>query len=424
MDAVNIRKPGPETLDLISAPWLTALGLALAAVFLWNSPSEFIFGGGETGVTAGRDGLNVWAAGKAALQGKAATLYDVDAYIRLLKDWRSQDIGWHAWSYPPFLLLFLWPLGFFDYYPAFWIWMAGSFAVMAFALYAAFPNAKAAAAGVILCALCSPAGLVNIWTGQNGFLVCGLFLSGLLLIDRRPLLAGALFAILAFKPQMGLILPLALIAGGYWRVIAATVVTGVALVLLSAAVFGVDVWVEYVTQTLGYHVSVMERKEGLGPLMYPSAFKAAILLGWPPIIGYLLNAATALFAAYGVIQVWRRSGVPREFRIAVLLLGSTLATPYLHNYDLTIAAAAILLLAPGVKTVVERCVVIGVWMLPIIVMFTNASGVPTGPLFLTALFVVSLKIVRRSFPDEAAQGGEAFIAKACSLADRPRFTPR
>lgn len=49
---------------------------------------------------------------------------------------------------------------------------------------------------------------------QSGFLTAALFGSALVMLDRRLVLAGLLLALLAFKPQFGLLIPLALIAGG------------------------------------------------------------------------------------------------------------------------------------------------------------------------------------------------------------------
>ena len=45
------------------------------------------------------------------------------------------------------------------------------------------------------------------------------------MLDRRPLVAGMLFGLLAYKPQFGLMIPLALAAGGRWRRFAAAAAT-------------------------------------------------------------------------------------------------------------------------------------------------------------------------------------------------------
>ena len=72
----------------------------------------------------------------------------------------------------------------------------------------------APAARPLLIAAAFPAVFVNIGHGQNGFLTAALLGGALHLLDRRPWLAGVLFGCLAYKPQFGVLIPFALLAGG------------------------------------------------------------------------------------------------------------------------------------------------------------------------------------------------------------------
>jgi hypothetical protein len=65
-----------------------------------------------------------------------------------------------------------------------------------------------------LAAASLPAVFINIAHGHNGFLTAALFGGGLLLLERREMLAGILFGLLCYKPQFGVLIPLALAAGG------------------------------------------------------------------------------------------------------------------------------------------------------------------------------------------------------------------
>src|SRR5262249_22533250 len=56
-----------------------------------------------------------------------------------------------------------------------------------------------------------PAALLNALHGQNAFLTVALFAAGVLMLDRRPWLAGLAFGALVCKPQLGLILPVMLL---------------------------------------------------------------------------------------------------------------------------------------------------------------------------------------------------------------------
>ena len=64
----------------------------------------------------------------------------------------------------------------------------------------------------LLLALAFPAVLINIGHGQNGFLTAALLGGALVVLDRRPLVAGILIGLLVYKPQFGLMIPLALLA--------------------------------------------------------------------------------------------------------------------------------------------------------------------------------------------------------------------
>ena len=63
-------------------------------------------------------------------------------------------------------------------------------------------------------ALASIATAENLFYGQGAFLIAVLLGGGLLLVDDYPVLAGVLFSlVLNYKPHLGLLLPVALLAG-------------------------------------------------------------------------------------------------------------------------------------------------------------------------------------------------------------------
>ncbi|WP_029586365.1 glycosyltransferase 87 family protein [Bradyrhizobium sp. URHD0069] len=57
---------------------------------------------------------------------------------------------------------------------------------------------------------------INAVGGQNSTWTAALFGGGLSPLERRPLLAGGLLGLLIYKPQLGLLIPVAL-AGRHWR---------------------------------------------------------------------------------------------------------------------------------------------------------------------------------------------------------------
>ena len=117
------------------------------------------------------------------------------------------------------------------------IWLAASLAAYLAALRAILPRPETP-----LIALAFPAVFVNIGHGQNGFLTAALLGGALHLLDRRPWLAGVLIGLLAYKPQFGVLIPVALLAAGRWRTIGAAVATVAALLAVSFVMLGGGVW--------------------------------------------------------------------------------------------------------------------------------------------------------------------------------------
>src|SRR5207237_2691224 len=94
----------------------------------------------------------------------------------------------------------------------------------------------------LLLALAYPAVFVNLGHGHNGFLTAALIGFALVNLDTRPILAGILFGLLAYKPQFGLMIPLVLFATGRWRAVVAAGATVGLLALAATLAFGFDTW--------------------------------------------------------------------------------------------------------------------------------------------------------------------------------------
>ncbi len=139
--------------------------------------------------------------------------------------------------------------------------------------------------------LAFPAVLVTITHGQNAFLTTALFGWGLLLLPRGPVAAGILFGLLTFKPQVGVLLPVALVAGGHWRAIVAAALTGIALAVTTTVLFGAQ----------SGRISLQARptpaktsKSGVLPYYkLQSVFAAVRLLCGPLIYAYVLQGLAA-----------------------------------------------------------------------------------------------------------------------------------
>ena len=108
----------------------TAAGLAFLVCMevmyfvLSPAPSFWVPSMDAIGKTAiGRDFLNIWIGGRAALSDGPAVFFDYWAYnVYLQAFFGTGDLHHYFWSYPPHILLFIWPFGLMPYLAAFAAW--------------------------------------------------------------------------------------------------------------------------------------------------------------------------------------------------------------------------------------------------------------------------------------------------------------
>lgn len=293
----------------------------------------------------GLDFLPLWTAGHMAWT-DPHRIYDFAAVTRA-QGWLLPDFPWmRPYAYPPTALLVLAPLGALPFWTALSVWTGASFAVFAAAGARLARGATPLALGLMVL---SPAVVLAALAGQAVVMAVGLITLAIPLLERRPRLAGALFALAAaLKPQAALLAPVALVACGAFDALAVAAIVGLALVGASVALFGFARWPEWLA-SLGPFQAVIERVPvfQLG-LVTPSALGRTIGL-----TGAALTAWIAAFAIGGAVVVWR--GFSRQgdlahdaapSRAAALAVGGLLATPYALSYDGTLlvpAAAALLL---------------------------------------------------------------------------------
>ena len=110
------------------------------------------------------------------------------------------------------------------------------------------------------------------------------------MLDRRPIVAGILFGLLAYKPQFGLMIPLVLAASGRWRTFAAAAATVVLLALATTLAFGPHVWQAFLDSTRFTRTVVLEQGN-TGWYKIQSVFAWARMWGAPIPLAYALQGA-------------------------------------------------------------------------------------------------------------------------------------
>jgi hypothetical protein len=227
------------TNPLFFAAAVVALCLCLnAAIALWA-----LF----THPALNSDFMAFWSFPRFAVAGNALGIYNAATLQAFQQTLYPGFHSFYPFLYPPtWLLATLW-LKNFGFATAQTIWTLAGLAALAAAGWRFFPPGWRAIG--ILGMLASPAALLNGATGETGFFSTALLLAGFAALPRRPVLAGLAFGLLTLKPQLGVLIPLFLLARGEWRAIAAAGATALALIALSCAVFPPALWREW-AQTL------------------------------------------------------------------------------------------------------------------------------------------------------------------------------
>lgn len=290
------------------------------------------------GSVIGGDYVAFYTAAHALLEGEAAAIYDLPAFEEKLHEHGppSERFGL-AWQYPPTYFFFVAPLAFFGFIPGYVMWTGGTAAA-----YFATMRAAGFRGLFLLVILAAPSTFHATITGQNGFLTAALIVIAALYADKRPIVAGLAAALLTVKPQLGLLLPVAYLAGGCWRAFIVAALGAVTLALASALAFGTEPWLAF----LGGVPGVSDRlASGAMPLFkMTTPFAAARYAGLPVWAAMVFYAAFAVAAAGAVTLVWRRVR-EAELRAAMLAAGVFLVAPYGFYYEMIVLALPVAILA-------------------------------------------------------------------------------
>jgi hypothetical protein len=290
------------------------------------------------GKPIGYDFIAFWSGGRMALDGLAAQAYDPFKIIEAHRQAVPGVETYYLWHYPPTYFLLVAPLGALPYLVAFAAFVAASLWAWATVARASAPDPRASWA---LAAM--PAGLICLIHGQNGFLTAAMVGGALLLLDKRPLLAGVLIGALVIKPHLAVLFPIALAASGRWRTFFAAGATALALIGLSIVAFGLEPWRAFFENLPRVRAYV---DGGFLPWgMMPTTYVFARSLDLAPAIAQILHGLVACGAALAVWIAWRRKDVSFALRASVFAAASLLISPYLFYYDLTLMGLALAWLA-------------------------------------------------------------------------------
>ena len=382
---------------------LILLGICTLAIAGWIAVSDGLID--RNGKPLGTDFSNVYAAGSLTWQGRPAEAYQPALqHAEEQAVFSGREVPFYGWLYPPFFFSVAFLVASLPYAWGLAIWLAASLAAYLAAMRAILPRPE-----TLLIAAAFPAVFINIGHGQNGFLTAALLGGALHWLDRRPWLAGVLIGLLSYKPQFGVLIPVALLAGGRWSTIGAAVATIAALLAVSFVTLGGGVWHAF-ADSMTFTQTVVLEQGGIGWEKIQSVFSAMRMWGAGVHLAYAVQIALALMLASSLAWLWQ-SNAEFELKASALATASLLATPYVLDYDLVALAVGIVFfvrhgLSRGFRTF-EISLLAAAWIAPLLSRgVAGATGVPLGLVVLLAFYVFTLRralIERATIVDEIAQ---------------------
>ena len=307
----------------------------------------------------GGDYVVFHVAGRVILAGASHRLYDF-TFIRQFQ--HDPSVIAYAWNvdafvhyvYPPFFAWFCVPFACLPFSAGAVAWtlaMTGCLLIALAVLLRASPGGLAYFGWALLACLAYRPLLTSIYSGQNGTL--SLLILTLVYVNLRagrPGCAGLIFAGLAFKPHLTILIAVAMFCSRQWRFLAGAIAGGILLFAASLAVSPTATF-DYVR--LAPTMSRFIDMPGM-PLERMTCWYGLwrLLLAGQPL--HHAQIATVIASAVTLVVLVRVMGGslnPSSKRFAgqyaALVLATTAVSPHLLDYDLTLLLLPIYLLATG-----------------------------------------------------------------------------
>jgi arabinofuranan 3-O-arabinosyltransferase len=291
---------------------------------------------------AGRHCLDfnwIWLTGKLSSSNAAAQVYNPSAAlppeVAALSQYQCAGTpGDGRFNYPPTVLFFTYLLGFMPYLTAKAVWIAATLLLYLTAVYMILPRAVA-----VIAALTTYPVALTILIGHNGFLTAGLFGLALAFMASRPWLSGLFLGLLTYKPQMGILFPLALLASRNWRAFVGASVGTLAFGAAAAIAFGYSLWPSFVLGMTEAAARLSDHNSAM-PIIFPTVRGILRHMGASSQATWTIQAAVTAAIAAAIWALWSRP-IAYSLKCAALAIASLLAAPYALSYDYCILSIAV-----------------------------------------------------------------------------------
>lgn len=278
-----------------------------------------------------------YLAGTLAGRGDIASAYDMASVLQ------EQQRMWSAtsfmpWTYPPpFTLIMdgisnvpiglayvLFTLASFGFYLAVLHRIAGQYLV-----------------GVLLFMM--PVVLLNLRTGQNGFLTAGLIGMFLLAWRNHRAIAGLPLGLMIIKPHLAVGVGLLALIGRRWDVLTIAASVGLAALALATFAYGWPVWGAFlgaVREASGFLA------QGYYPLFRMNSVYASLWSWGLPAAWAMAGHVAGALVAVGLLIWASLAAMEFRYRAALICVLSLFVSPYSYDYDLTILGVGLAFVLP------------------------------------------------------------------------------
>ncbi len=290
---------------------------------------------------SGTDYVVHWTAGRLAQEGLASSAYSPQA----LHDFYVTHFGLDpevqvlGYAYPPVTFLFTRLLALADYSTS-----ATLFFPVSLLLFLGMACLWRGLPAMVLAF-----GFSGLWiclnSGQVTVLIAAVLGSAFYLLGRKPvaarILAGVLIGLVCIKPQIGVLLPLLLLIGGYKQTFLAALMTVLLMLIASLALDGVSTWQAFrdaELATMSGHLGSSYHSD-----RFLSVFGLLARSGYTQPVALFGHWMSAVLAALLAALIWQRT-TRIELRTASALLATFLVSPMFYGYDLSLVLIALLAL--------------------------------------------------------------------------------
>jgi hypothetical protein len=266
-------------------------------------------------------------AGRLVAEGKAAELYNRPAYTGLIEELRKIDERASKQSVyfnrPAFEALLFIPLALFSFQAVRILAIVGNLLLLALLVWK-MPQWLDAPPGTRIWLFVFMPFLYSVAFGQDTLVLTLVLSFGLhLLLRKREIPAGALFALAAFKPHLIWAIPIALLAAKRWKALYAYFATGAVLGLISLAMVG----------TRGM-------RQWLDLLQAPTTDSTPMLMGNVRALGLHFGSSAVVGAAVAALICFlillKRGRLADQFSAAILV--GLLLSPHTYRQDYCLMA--------------------------------------------------------------------------------------